>query len=57
MFVTNKSLGQLLDISKKRFVFLKTFNSEFSYTEVSFTDQNSRPLEAEDKINIKLAIN
>ena len=29
-FVTNKSFGQLLDISPKIFVFLKRFDSEFS---------------------------
>ena len=32
-FVTNKSFGQLLDISPKNFIFLKTFNSKFSYIE------------------------
>ena len=29
-FVPNKSFSQLLDISPKNFIFLKTFNSEFS---------------------------
>ena len=29
--------------------FLKTFNLELSYIEVWFTDQNSEPLEKEDK--------
>ena len=48
-FVPNKSFGQLLDISPKNFIFLKTFDSEFSY--------NSNPLEIEDKINITLVIN
>ena len=33
-FVPNKLLGQLLEISFKNFIFLKTFNSEFSYIEV-----------------------
>ena len=28
-FVPNKSFGELLDISPKNFIFLKTFNSEF----------------------------
>ena len=56
-FIPNKSFGQLLDISKKKFVFLKTFNSEFSYIEVSFAGQNSKPLEREDKINISIVIN
>ena len=55
--IPNKLLGQLLDISPKTFILLKTFNSEFSYIEVWFTDQNSKPLEIEDKINITLVIN
>ena len=54
--VANKWLGELLDISPKN-LFLKTFDSEFSYIEVWFTDQNSKPLEIEDKINIILVIN
>ena len=56
-FVPNKSFVQLLDISPKNFIFLKTFNSELSYIEVWFTDQNSKPLEIEDKININLVVN
>ena len=56
-FVPNKSFGQLLDISSKRFISLKTFDSEFSYNEVWFTDQNSKKLEIEDKTNISLVIN
>ena len=56
-FISNKSFGQLLDISRKNLIFLKTFNSEFSYIEVWFTDQNSKPLGVEDKINITLVIN
>ena len=55
-FVPNKSFSQLLDISLKNFTFLKTFDSEFSYTEVWFTVQNSKPQEKiEDKH--RLAIN
>ena len=53
----NKSFGQLLDISPNKTIFWKTFYSELSYTEVWFTDQNSKPLEKEDKINITLVIN
>ena len=37
-FAPNKSFGQLLDISSKNFIFSKTFDSEFSYIEVRFTD-------------------
>ena len=46
-FVPNKSFGQLLDISAKKI--LKSFDSQFSYIEVWFTDPNSKPLELEDK--------
>ena len=56
-FVPNKSFGQLLDISPENFIFLKTFDSDFLYIEVWFTDQNSNPLEIEDKINIPLVTN
>ena len=41
---------------QKDFIFLETFNSEFSYIEVWFIDQSSKPLEIEDKINITLVI-
>ena len=50
-FVPNKSFGQLLDILPKNFTFLKTLNSEFSYIEVWFTYQNSRPLDITLVIN------
>ena len=55
-FVPNKSFGQLLDTSSKSLIFLKIFDSEFSYIEVWFTDQNSNLLEIEDKLNINLVI-
>ena len=51
-FVPNKWFGQLLDISPKYFIFLKIFDSEFSYIGVWFNEQNSKPLEIEDKVNI-----
>ena len=57
IFFPNKSFGQLLDISPKNYIFLKAFNSEFSYIEVWLTDQNSKPLDIKDKINIILVIN
>ena len=60
-FVPNKSFGQLLDISRENFIFFKTFDSEFSYVVVWFTDRNSNPLEIEyeieDKMNITFAVN
>ena len=57
IFVPNKWFGQLLDISPNNFIFLKKFDSEFLHIEVWFTDQNSNPLEIEDKINNTLVIN
>ena len=57
IYFSNKSFGQLLHISLKNFIFLKTFESKFSYIEVCFTNQDSKPLEIEDQINITLVIN
>ena len=56
-FVPNKSFGQLLDIFPEKFIFLKTFNSEFYDTAVWFTDQNFSLLQIEYKINITRVIN
>ena len=53
-FVPNKPFGNLLEISPTNHIFLKTFNSEFQTIEVWFTDQNSQPLEIEDRINLTL---
>ena len=55
-FVPNKTFGSLLEISPTNQVFLKTFNSEFQEVKLWFTDQTSKPLELEDKINITLII-
>ena len=55
-FAPNKAFDQLSDISRKNVIFLKTFDSEFSYIEVWSMEQNSKPLEIEDKINITLVI-
>ena len=35
---------------------LKTTNAEFQSIQVWFTDQNNRPLEIEDNVNIALII-
>ena len=55
-FVTNKPFGSLSETSPASHIFLKTFNSEFQTIEVWFTDQNSQPLEIEDRINLTLVI-
>ena len=46
----------LLVISPTNHIFLKTFNSEYNEIEVWFTDQNSKPLEMEDRINLTMVI-
>ena len=55
-FVPNKQFGQLIAISSHAFRILKTTNSEFPFIQVWFTDQNSRPLEIEEILNITLII-
>ena len=55
-FVPNKPFGSLLEISPINHIFLKTFNSEYDEIEVWFTDQNSKPLEMEDRINLTMVI-
>ena len=52
----NKSFSLLLDISHTNFIFLRSFDSGFSFIEVWFPDHNSKPLEIEDKIDITLVI-
>ena len=55
-FVQNKPFGSLLEISPTNHIFLKTFNSEHDEIIVWFTDQNSQPLEIEDRINLTMVI-
>ena len=55
-FVPNKQFGQLITITPHSLTMLKTANAEFSFIEIWFTDQNNRPLEIEDKVNITLLI-
>ena len=55
-FVPNKQLGQLINISPHSLTMLNTTNTEFSSIEVWFTDQNSKPLEIEDNVNMTLII-
>ena len=55
-FVPNEPFGSLLEISPTNHIFLKTFNSEYDEIIVWFTDQNSQPVEIEDRINLTLSI-
>ena len=48
-FVPNKPFGSLLEVSPTNHIFSKTFNSEHDEITVWFTDQNSQPLEIEDR--------
>ena len=55
-FCINKSFGSLSEISATNHIFLKTFNSEYNEIITWFTDQNSNPLEIQDRINLTMAI-
>ena len=55
-FVPNKQFGQLINISQQALIMMNTVNTEFSYVEVWFTDQNSKALEIEDNVNLTLII-
>ena len=55
-FVLNKQFGQLIAITPHSLKMLKTTNAEYSFIEIWFTDENNRPLEIEDSVNITLLI-
>ena len=55
-FVPNKKFGQLITITPQLPTMLNKTNAEFSSIEIWFTDQNNRPLEIEDNVNITLII-
>ena len=54
--VPNKPFGSLLEISLTNHIFFKTFKSEYPNIKVSFTVQNSQPLEIEDRINLTMVM-
>ena len=55
-FTPNKSY-YLLNVNPSYLVFLKTYYTEFHEIVLTFTGQNGRPLEREDKGNLTLLIN
>ena len=55
-FVPNKKYGQLIAVSLHALIMLNTVNTEFSFIGIWFTDQDNRPLEIEDSLNILLII-
>ena len=56
-FTPNKSYAYLLNAEPINLVFLKTYNTEFDEINITFADQNGRPIKIEDKINSTLPIN
>ena len=54
--VPNKQFGQLITITPHSPTMLKTTNAELQSIEVWFTNQNNRPLETENNVNIILKI-
>ena len=57
IFTPNKSYAYLLSTEPSNVVFLKTYNTQFDEIIITFTDENGRPLEMEDKVNLTLVIN
>ena len=56
-FTPNKSYACQLNVEPSSSVFLRTYNTEFDEIIITFTDQNDRPSEIEDKVNLTLFIN
>ena len=56
-FTLNKSNVYLLNAEVSNLVSLKTYTREFDEIIITFTDQNYRPLEIEDKIDLTLLVN
>ena len=52
----NKSYAYLINVEPSHLVFLKTYNTKFDDIIMTFTNQNSRPLEKEVKVNLTLLI-
>ena len=47
----------MLIVEPSTLVFVKIYNTEFDEIIITFTDQNGRPLEKLDKVNLTLLIN
>ena len=54
--VPNKQFGQLITSTPHLLTMLKRTNAKFSFINIWFTDQNNRPLEIKDHVNITLII-
>ena len=56
-FTPNKSYVNFLNVEPSNLVFLKTYHAEFDEIIITFTGQNGRLLEIENKANLALLIN
>ena len=52
----NHMLNCYLLVEPTNLAFLKTYNTEFDEITITFTGQNGRPLEIEDKVDLTLLI-
>ena len=57
IFTLNKYYAYLLIVETCNLVFLKTYNTDFDGTIITFTDGNGRPLEIKEKVILTLFIN
>ena len=55
-FVPDKQFGQLITIAPHLLTMLKSTNAEFQSIEVWLADQNNKPLEIGDNVNVTLII-
>ena len=55
-FVPNKQFGKLNNILPHSLIMLNTINTNFSFIDVWFTNQDSKPLEIEDNVNVAFFI-
>ena len=54
--VPNSRFGSLLSITSQVLKYCDTVDSIFDYIEISFTDQNRRPLQVDDDITVSIII-
>ena len=55
-FVPNSRFGSLLSITPQVLKYCNTVDSIFDYIDISFADQNGRPLEIDDDITVTIII-
>ena len=56
-FTPNESNVYLLNVEPSNLIFLKTYNIEFDEIIITFTNQNCRSLQVENKVNLTLFTN